>query len=116
MPELLACRNIPAVRKDPQHHHPDVFHAGHARSSPGPCRKLFSADTNVKPEDAFDGKIIIVDLPVQEFRLAGRVANLVWKYCFQVAVLRRTQPTQKDALLAPGVPVGGRGAEFRDRL
>jgi type IV secretory pathway TraG/TraD family ATPase VirD4 len=31
-------------------------------------------------------------LPVQEFRLVGRIANLAWKYCFQVAVLRRTQP------------------------
>jgi len=57
-----------------------------------PLRKLFSEDTNVRPEDAFNGKIIIVDLPVQEFRLAGRVANLAWKYCFQVAVLRRVQP------------------------
>jgi hypothetical protein len=58
-----------------------------------PLRKLFSTDTNVKPEDTFMGKIIIVDLPVQEFRLAGRMANLLWKYCFQVAVLRRVQPT-----------------------
>ncbi|HTS17717.1 MAG TPA: TraM recognition domain-containing protein [Verrucomicrobiae bacterium] len=66
-----------------------------------PLRKLFSSDTNVKPEDAFGGKIIIVDLPVQEFRLAGRVANLVWKYCFQVAVLRRTQPTERDHYLRP---------------
>lgn len=57
-----------------------------------PLRRLFSTDTNVRPEDAFTGKIIIVDLPVQEFRLAGRVANLAWKYCFQVAVLRRMQP------------------------
>lgn len=57
-----------------------------------PLRKLFSADTNVTPEDTFDGKIIIVDLAAQEFRLAGRIANLVWKYCFQVAVLRRMQP------------------------
>jgi hypothetical protein len=59
-----------------------------------PLRKLFSTDTTVKPEDAFAGKVIIVDLPVQEFRLAGRVANLAWKYCFQVAVLRRMQPQQ----------------------
>ena len=57
-----------------------------------PLRKLFSTDTNVKPEDAFEGKIIIIDLPVQDFRLAGRVASLAWKYCFQVAVLRRTPP------------------------
>lgn len=59
-----------------------------------PLRKLFSTDTNIKPEDAFDGKIIIIDLPVQDFRLAGKVANLAWKYCFQVAVLRRTPPPQ----------------------
>jgi hypothetical protein len=58
-----------------------------------PLRKLFSADTNVRPEDTFNGKIIIVDLPVQDFRLAGRVASLAWKYCFQVAVLRRMPPT-----------------------
>ncbi len=64
-----------------------------------PLRKLFSSDTNIKPEDTFDGKIIIVDLPVQEFRLAGRIANLAWKYCFQVAVLRRMQP--KDGFLRP---------------
>jgi hypothetical protein len=57
-----------------------------------PLRRLFASDSNIKPEDAFKGKIIIIDLPVQEFRLAGRVANLVWKYCFQVAVLRRTPP------------------------
>jgi hypothetical protein len=64
-----------------------------------PLRKLFSSDTNIKPEDTFDGKIIVVDLPVQEFRLAGRIANLTWKYCFQVAVLRRMQP--KDGFLRP---------------
>ena len=58
-----------------------------------PLRRLFSADTNVTPEVAFDGKIIIVDLPVQVFRLAGRMANLAWKYCFQIAVMRRQAPS-----------------------
>jgi len=64
-----------------------------------PLRKLFSTDTNIKPEDTFDGKIIIVDLPSQEFRLAGILANLAWKFCFQVAVMRRTPP--KDGYLRP---------------
>lgn len=59
-----------------------------------PLRKLFSTDTTVKPEDTFDGKIIIVDLPVQDLRLAGKVASLAWKFCFQVAVLRRTPPAK----------------------
>ncbi len=66
-----------------------------------PLRRLFSTDTNIGPEDAFTGKIIIVDLPVQDFRLAGRVASLAWKYCFQVAVLRRTPPTQANTYLRP---------------
>ena len=66
-----------------------------------PLGRLFSADTNIKPEDAFDGKIIIVDIPVQEFRLVGRIANLAWKYCFQIAVLRRMQPTERDKYLRP---------------
>jgi hypothetical protein len=66
-----------------------------------PLRKLFSSDTNVKPEDAFEGKIIVVDLPVQDFKLVGRIASLAWKYCFQVAVLRRTPPTRPDTFLRP---------------
>jgi hypothetical protein len=66
-----------------------------------PLRRLFSTDTNIKPEDTFEGRIIIVDLPVQEFRLAGRIASLAWKYCFQIAVLRRMQPAEKDTYLRP---------------
>ncbi|MBI3867421.1 MAG: TraM recognition domain-containing protein [Verrucomicrobia bacterium] len=57
-----------------------------------PLRKLFCTDTNIKPEDAFAGKIIIVDLPIQEYRLVGKIANLAWKFCFQLAVLRRMPP------------------------
>jgi hypothetical protein len=66
-----------------------------------PLRRLFSADTNVTPEAAFDGKIIVVDLPVQVFRLAGRMANLAWKYCFQIAVMRRTSPSAPGEYLRP---------------
>lgn len=58
-----------------------------------PLRQLFGlASSNLQPEDCFAGKVILVDLPVQEYRLAGRLANLAWKYCFQVAVLRREPP------------------------
>ena len=38
---------------------------------------------------------------MQEFRLVGRVANLAWKYCFQVAVLRRMQPADRKSFLRP---------------
>ena len=64
-----------------------------------PLRKLFSADTNITPEDAFEGKIILIDLPTQEFQLAGKIANHIWKFCFQTAVLRRTPP--KEGFLRP---------------
>jgi hypothetical protein len=57
-----------------------------------PLRKLFSSDTNITPEATFEGKIILVDLPSQEFHLIGKIANHIFKYCFQVAVLRRMQP------------------------
>jgi hypothetical protein len=57
-----------------------------------PLRQLFCADTNIQPEAAFTGKILIIDLPVQEYRLAGRIASLTWKFCFQIAVLRRLPP------------------------
>jgi hypothetical protein len=57
-----------------------------------PLRKLFSTTTNFTPENTFEGKLIIVNIPVQEYRLAGRIANLAMKYCFQVAVLRRVKP------------------------
>lgn len=67
-----------------------------------PLLPLFgSAQTNVTPEDCFDGKIIIIDVPVQEYRLAGRIANLAWKYCFQIAVMRRTPPRDKGTYLRP---------------
>jgi hypothetical protein len=54
-----------------------------------PLRRLFCEQTTAYPEQTFDGKIIIVDLPIQSFRLAGRVSAMAWKFCFQVAVMRR---------------------------
>lgn len=43
----------------------------------------------------------MVNLPTQEFRLAGRIANLTWKYCFQVAVVRRVQPADRQSFFRP---------------
>jgi hypothetical protein len=66
-----------------------------------PLRKLFSSDTNITPEATFGGKVIVVNLPVQSWRLIGRFAGLAWKFCFQVAVLRRTAPIKKNTFLRP---------------
>ena len=69
-----------------------------------PLRQLFGLEeTNISPEACFVGKIVIVDMPVQEFHLAGKLANLAWKYCFQRAVMRRTPPQGEGNFLAPVV-------------
>ncbi len=65
-----------------------------------PLRKLFCTDTTLRPEDTFGGKVIIIDLPTQEYRLVGRIAALVWKYCWQVAVMRR-KPAPDGQYLRP---------------
>lgn len=65
-----------------------------------PLRKLFCADTTITPEATFDGKVIIIDLSTQEYRLAGRIAALIWKYCWQVAVMRRP-PAPEGQYLRP---------------
>jgi hypothetical protein len=61
-----------------------------------PLRRLFAEDTTVTPEDTFAGRIIVIDLPVQRYRLAGRAAALAWKYCFQFAVMRRSAGNEAD--------------------
>ncbi len=55
-----------------------------------PLRQKFCEKTTWTPEDAiYDGKIIIIDLPVKEFDLAGRMAGVIAKFMFQKAVERR---------------------------
>jgi hypothetical protein len=66
-----------------------------------PLRKIFSSDTNIKPEDSFDGKIIVVNLPIAQYRIVGRIANLIFKFCFEMAVLRRVPPADRKSFLRP---------------
>ena len=65
-----------------------------------PLRRLLCTDTTLRPEDTFDGALIIIDLPTQEYRLVGRIAALVWKYAWQVAVMRR-KPAPPGEYLRP---------------
>jgi hypothetical protein len=48
------------------------FHAG-AAVSHAVATQLFSSDTNVLPKDAFKGKVIMIDLSVQEYRWARTI-------------------------------------------
>jgi len=63
-------------------------------------RELFCSGTTVAPEDILAGKIVIVDLPVKEWGEVGRIAAVLWKYCFQKTVERR-----KDNSNGQGRPV-----------
>ena len=58
----------------------------------GTLRDLFCRDTTVTPEDAFLGKIIVIDLPVKTFNELGRYASVIWKFLFQRAAERRDDP------------------------
>jgi len=65
-----------------------------------PLGTLFNTNvTNITPELAFEGhKVLVVNIAVQEFRVAGRIANLLWKHCWQIAVMRRTPPIDGSCL------------------
>ena len=52
--------------------------------------ELFCTGTNLVPEVTYkDGIIIVLDLPVQEYHELGRIAQGIFKYMFQRAILRR---------------------------
>jgi hypothetical protein len=56
----------------------------------GKMRELFCEATTLRPEDVIGGKVVVVDLPVKEWSEVGRMAAVLWKYCLQKAVERRT--------------------------
>ncbi len=55
----------------------------------GVLRELFSTTTTVIPDDTFDGKIILLDLPQKQFHEVGVYAQVLFKYSWQRAVERR---------------------------
>lgn len=58
--------------------------------SHGAAWELLSTTTNLVPELTFmDGAIIILDMPVQQYRELGRLVQGIFKYAFQRAVLQR---------------------------
>lgn len=50
---------------------------------------LFCGTSRLQLEDAFSGKIILLDIPVQTHEHAGRIAQIMFKYAFQKAVEQR---------------------------
>jgi TraM recognition site of TraD and TraG len=56
----------------------------------GKMRELFCEETSLTPADVLAGKIVVVNLPVKEWSEVGRMAAVLWKYCLQKAVERRS--------------------------
>lgn len=54
-----------------------------------PLYNLFCTETNFSPTDTFDGKIIILDLPIKEYNEVGLSAQMLFKYIWQRAIERR---------------------------
>jgi type IV secretory pathway TraG/TraD family ATPase VirD4 len=55
----------------------------------GIIRELLCTSTNVMPDMAQDGRIILIDLPLKVFGEIGVFVQVLWKYCFQRAMERR---------------------------
>ena len=52
-------------------------------------RRQFCGSSTLKLEDAFSGKIILLDIPIQTHEYTGRIAQSLYKYTFQKAVEQR---------------------------
>lgn len=55
----------------------------------GPVKELFCTDTSFVPEFSRRGAIILLDLPYEQWEEVGRTAQLLFKYVWQRAMLRR---------------------------
>lgn len=55
----------------------------------GALRRLFCEGLNYSPDDCFQGKIIVLNLPVKEFNELGQFAQVLFKFVWQRAVERR---------------------------
>lgn len=56
----------------------------------GPIWSLFGTDTTIIPECSFrDGKIILIDLPIQSYHQIAVMASSMFAYCWKRAILER---------------------------
>jgi hypothetical protein len=54
-----------------------------------PFRQLFCGQTTITPDQTFEGKVVILNLPVKKFGESGRFAQILFKTIWQRAVERR---------------------------
>ncbi len=66
-----------------------------------PLRTLFSTGTTICPEMAAEGAVFLLDLPVKMWNEQGRLAQCLFKLCFQRAIERRLEaPNRRPVFLA----------------
>lgn len=66
----------------------------------GQFHTLFCDRITVRPEECFDGKVIVLDMPVKTYKAMGIFGQVVFKYCWQKAVERRqTGPHDRPVFL-----------------
>ena len=62
----------------------------------GDLRKLFSTKTSVIPEMCLSGKVLVIDLPVNQWREQGKMAQAIFKFLFQRMVNDRPEPAPHE--------------------
>lgn len=66
----------------------------------GDLRELFCTETNFLPEFIHEGMVMLIDLPVKNYRKLGQYAQTVLKYCFQQATeTRQSNDTTKPVFI-----------------
>ena len=65
-----------------------------------PVRDLFMGETTVRPENAMEGRIILMDMAVAKYREPGHFSQVLFKNAFQRAALRRKfRPSDRPVFL-----------------
>jgi type IV secretory pathway TraG/TraD family ATPase VirD4 len=57
-------------------------------------RELLTGTTNLSPQDALEGRIVVIDLPILKYREIGQQIGLIWKLLTQRAALAR-EPNER---------------------
>jgi Type IV secretion-system coupling protein DNA-binding domain len=70
----------------------------------GELRQIMScepSEANFRPEDTFKGKVIVLDLSIKKFRETGKMAQIIFKTIFQMAVERKREHVLDKSKMRP---------------
>ncbi len=70
----------------------------------GELRQIMScepSEANFRPEDTFKGKVIVLDLSIKKFRETGKMAQIIFKTIFQMAVEQKREHVLDKSKMRP---------------